>query len=467
MRGNIMQEMLLLDEPSILRLYKEMHDFSLLFVGPFFTIALVLEYLGEMDFLGMLKKLLIVVVFMNCFYEVHTKAVQVSLETASATLRKVSPNNLFLKSWAYSKVKTAKKEGPWAILERLVVPDINDLIASGLFVCAKGFTWLLRLIFSTVYHLSYVFSGLTALLYFLGWTKDAIKGTVQASFWCIVMPFVVVTILALVGNSVQDRVAAGQLAVSSIDSLVWLFGVTLMLLVSPAIAFGMVRGDGVHAFAPKMGGLLLSAGNTVMNTGRLIKAQGERAFKAIERSKFSPGFKALSAPKEKGPRLPMVDHKKLSGAAGSTPQAGNPGAATPVNQTSGPKLTAPGKTPSASPAGPSGQTHRSVPERLGTQGKSSVPTGNRGKIGSTPRSPHQVLNKQHVGPKAAQAAPNPHRRQTVPEKAHQAGPRGPYPSRGAGPKSLGPKNQSRTPTPHGSNKKGPPTRPTRRRDELR
>lgn len=259
MRGNILEEMLLLQDPSVFKLYKEMMSMAGYFIAPVFTIALIVEYFGNMDFGAVVTKLLIIVVFMGGFYQFHSKAVELSLETASYTLKKVSPRNLFVKKWNHVKVRTKKPE-KWRFLESFAIPNLNDLIATAFFLFAKVFIWLLKLIYSTVYHLTYVFSGVTAILYFLGWTKDALKGTVQASVWCMLLPFVVVAILALVGNSIDETALSGDLIIAKIDTIIWLFGVTLLLLLTPVITHAMVKGEGIHSFGAKMGAMVVSSG---------------------------------------------------------------------------------------------------------------------------------------------------------------------------------------------------------------
>ena len=67
----------------------------------------------------------------------------------------------------------------WNFIQSFAIPNLNDLIATIFSSFSKAFIWLLKLIYSSVYHLTYVFSGITAILYFLGWTKDSLKGTVQ------------------------------------------------------------------------------------------------------------------------------------------------------------------------------------------------------------------------------------------------------------------------------------------------
>lgn len=260
---NLLKEMLLIEEPSVFRLYNEMTEIAYYFVAPVFTIALILEYFGDMDFAGVVKKLLLITVFIGAFYQFHTKAVDLSLESATYTLKKVSPRNLFVKKWYYSKVRTTEKK-EWNFIQSIAIPNLNDLLSTAFFLLSKVFIWLLKLIYSSVYHLTYVFSGVTAILYFLGWTKDALKGTVQASLWCMAMPFVIVAILALVGNSIDESALHGELLVAKVDTIIWLFGVTLLLLISPLISYGMIKGDGIHSFGSKMGTMVVSSGMKTM-----------------------------------------------------------------------------------------------------------------------------------------------------------------------------------------------------------
>lgn len=260
---NILREMLLIDDPSIFRLYQELIKITNYFIAPVFTISLILEFFGEMNFASSVKKLFLVVIFMGAFYNFHSSATTIALDSANKTLRRVSPTNLFIKKWTQSKIKTKKHKG-WNALKDILIPNLNDLIGTSFFVLAKIFIWLLKLIYSSVYHLTYVFAGFTAILYFLGWTKDALKGTVQASIWCMAMPFVIVAILALVGNSIEDSALNGDLVIAKIDTIIWLFGVTLLLLISPLITYGMIRGDGIHSFGSKMGAMVVSSGLKAM-----------------------------------------------------------------------------------------------------------------------------------------------------------------------------------------------------------
>lgn len=269
---NLLSEMLLIEDASVFKLYKEIMSIATYFLAPVFTIALILEYFNEMNFGEVVKKLFLITIFMSVFYQIHTEGTKLSLEAASQTIKKVSPKNLFIKKWFEPKVKTKEKTS-WNSLEAIAIPNLNDLIATTFFVLSKVFIWLLKLIYSSVYHLTYVFSGLTAILYFLGWTKDSLKGTIQASLWCFLMPFVVVAILALVGNSIEESALNSEAVVSKVDTILWLFGITLLLLISPVIAYGMIKGDGVHSFGSKMGSMITTTSTKVI---RFIPTVGGR-----------------------------------------------------------------------------------------------------------------------------------------------------------------------------------------------
>ncbi|MBG59503.1 MAG: hypothetical protein CMJ16_03495 [Peredibacter sp.] len=327
MEANIIKDMLLIEDQSVFKLYREMMQIAGYFLAPVFTIALIIEFFGEMNFGSVVKKLVLISVFMGCFYALHTSAVKVSLATASKTLKQVSPNNFFIKKWHHVKVKTKKKKD-WSFAESFAIPNVNDLVATGFYVLSKIFIWLLKLIYSSVYHLTYIFAGVTAILYFLGWTKDAIKGTFQASLWCMILPFVLVAILALVGNSIDDKAQLGQLAFPEIDKIVWLFGVTLLLLISPLITYGMIKGDGIHSAGSKMGQMIVSSGtnalaampflmNSSKNITRGLKQSGtslfrEPSIRELIQKESSPDAKKLKLLDKKGSiKSPLEQGKSL------------------------------------------------------------------------------------------------------------------------------------------------------------
>lgn len=297
MKQDFLRNMLLIEEPSVFILYKEMTDIALLLLFPLFLVGLITEYFTDFQFADIIKKLFFVSLFISFFYQFHTKAVEVSLTSASETLTRISPNNIFQKRWTEGRIKTETKTS-WGWAKSFVVPNLNELIGTTLFVLAQVLLWILKLIYSTVYHLTYVFSGITAVMYFMGWTRDALKGTIQASIWCLLQPYVIVALLALVGNSINESMDSDGLVAGSMDGLIWLFGITFLMLASPLMTYGMVKGDGIHSFGSKVGAMtavgakkmmmypvlashLLSNSYNSMNRGA---AAGSRVFKGAQKS---------------------------------------------------------------------------------------------------------------------------------------------------------------------------------------
>ena len=133
MKADLIKGMLLIEEPSIYRLYEEMMQIANYFVAPVFMIALLIEYFGDYNFAGVVKKLLIITLFMSFFYQFHTHAVDVALESSSNLLQKVSPRNIFVKKWTEVKIKTKEKK-EWGLVEKFAIPNLNDIVATAFFL---------------------------------------------------------------------------------------------------------------------------------------------------------------------------------------------------------------------------------------------------------------------------------------------------------------------------------------------
>ena len=269
------REMLLIEEPTVKILKDELMTVAGWFILPSFVFALVMEYFGEFKFLEVVKKLILILVFIGSFYSFHTVGVDLSFKASQEILTKVSPQNIFMRKWTESKVKTAEKSN-WSMLEKFAIPNINDLIGTALFLMSKIFIWILKLVFSTVYHLTYVFAPLTAVLYFFPITRGSIAGTIQSSLWCMFMPIVLVSILAIVGNSIQVPAASGEISIVSIDHILWLFGVTFLLMMSPVLTLGILRGGGVALAGSAVGVMMTSGAMKILKGAESIaKSRGQ------------------------------------------------------------------------------------------------------------------------------------------------------------------------------------------------
>ena len=168
--NNPIADMLLIEEPGILNFYNELAHLAAIYLTPAFLMALLIEYFSDWNFPEVVRKLVIIVLFMSFFQTIHTTAVKVSFDTAYFTLKKVDPGNAFVRKWYHSKINT-KEDKSWNIIQKIVIPNLNDLLGTAFYLLARVSVWFLKLIYSTVYHLTYVFAPITALLYFFNWTN--------------------------------------------------------------------------------------------------------------------------------------------------------------------------------------------------------------------------------------------------------------------------------------------------------
>jgi hypothetical protein len=283
MSVGVLKSMLLLDEPNISGLRLGIENYSKAFILVSFTGALVWEFFNEMKFMGVVKNLVLALVFMGFFYQFHTEAVDLSFKASEALLREVSPRNIFLRPWSEVKVKTTETSN--SFVDKFIVPNLNDLLGTALFLLSKICIWILKLIYTTVYHFTYLFAPITAVLSFFPVSKGSMSGTITSSLWCILLPLVLVVFLALVGNAVQIPAQHGELAISSMDHLIWIFGITLLMLLAPSFTFSLIKGsvastaDAIGLKMTGMGAKALIAPTVIY--GMVQKFKSNAAKKAI------------------------------------------------------------------------------------------------------------------------------------------------------------------------------------------
>jgi len=284
---NVIQDFLLIENHQIFKLYQEFLKISLMLVGPCFLVAICIEFLGGNQFTEVLKKLVIIILFMNFFYSFHKEVTYTGLKLASTTIKKISPNNFFLKGAWSKKVETKYNFKSLLNGSIFYANIVNDIVTEVLYVLCHIFLWLLKLIFSTVYHFTYLFSAVSALLYFFNWTSKSLVGTFQSSLWCTLMPFFVISIFILVSETITFNSLKGETI--SFKELIWLFGVCLLLFMSPLIVFAFVKGEGIASFGAKMGQSIVSAGMTAMTMMPLYYRRMQFGHKMA--SQFGNAFK--------------------------------------------------------------------------------------------------------------------------------------------------------------------------------
>lgn len=277
---SIIHEMLLIDDPSILAIKNGMAKISGWFVFPAFIFSLLLEYFGEMKFYEVVKKLILVLVFMTFFYAIHKEGVELSLSGSVELLKEVSPRNLFIKKWTQVKMRTkedVKKDNSFLkSVENFIVPNFNDYVATIFFVLSKLCLLVVRLVYSTVYHLTYIFAPITALLFFFPVTRGALSGTIISSLWCMLMPFVLVAIFAIIGNSFTSFANNGESIISSLDQVLWFFGLCFLIALSPVFTMGLLKGAGVSMSGTASTMLMLNSGTKILSALPMFGNKGIR-----------------------------------------------------------------------------------------------------------------------------------------------------------------------------------------------
>jgi len=279
----MIESLLLIQEPSVMKLFREINSLSLSLFPVCITLACIAEYIGSVNFYKLTQKVVIVFFILIFFEPLHKRVIDISLNGSEELISKVSPQNPFMKKFyekKYSKNKVKNKD----FLSKFVLPNLHELVSTSMYVLIKIFMWLLKLIYSSVYHLTYVFSSISALLYLFSWTSHSMKGIVSSTLWCMLMPFVIVSMLVLVGNTITMSAPSNSVGLSDIELLIWLFGITILLLISPLITLNIVKSDGFAGVSSQMGAISLT-GITYAKTragkiqNKITSLNKKRAFK--------------------------------------------------------------------------------------------------------------------------------------------------------------------------------------------
>jgi len=248
-----MEQILLIKEPAIEKLFIELKEIARYAILPAFALGLLKEYATDFNFIGVLKALIISVLFLTYFPKIHTDATRASLDVATKVLNKISPNNKF-----FGVVKDEKENK--SLFETLL-GGFEDLVANFFYFLSRIFSFLLKLIYSSVFYLTYVFSGISAVLYLAGF-RGSISGMVKSSIWCLILPFILVCIIAIVGNSVNFSETS---ALNGIEKILWLFGVNLLMLIAPAFTFSLIKDANISASGSVFSSLNIKGGKNTLN----------------------------------------------------------------------------------------------------------------------------------------------------------------------------------------------------------
>lgn len=272
--SNLLKNLLLNSNPKIMGLSEYLAQSSLFFVLPAFYIGMIVEYFTNFDFKSVAKRTLIAFLAIKLFFPIYTGAVDVSLKTSSEILSKYSSQNKFLSAYQNAAVASNSKAGVWDRLKSIVSIIMNDPIVVFIFITSYTSFFLLTQLYSLVYHLGIAFFGVCAVLSILPITQRSLTGAVYTGFWCVLMPFVVMIVLALIGDSDAFLKDYSGGIVQNLESLIQLLVMTILLLLTPVITTKILNGTGLNAVADNLGQMAAMAtliGGTKVVTSAVAK----------------------------------------------------------------------------------------------------------------------------------------------------------------------------------------------------
>lgn len=293
---NLLKNLLLVTNPRVMGLSEYLAQSALLFVLPAFYIGMIVEYFTNFDFKSVAKRSLVAFLAIKLFLPIYTGAVDVSLQASSRLLSKYSSQNKFLSAYQSAAVATNGKAGVWERLKNIVSIIMNDPIVVFIFIMSYTAFFLLTQLYSLVYHLGIAFFGLCAVLSILPITQKSLTGAVYAGLWCVLMPFVVTIVLALIGDSDAFLKNYSGGIVQNLESLIQLLVMTILLLLTPVFTTKILNGTGLSSVAENLGQMAAMA--TLMGGTKLVAGYAAKGGSALHGATTKPllnhGKKKLS-----------------------------------------------------------------------------------------------------------------------------------------------------------------------------
>ncbi len=253
--SSMLKDLLLITNPKVLGLSEYLNQAALLFVMPAFYIGIIVEYFTNFDFKSVVKRSVIAFLAIKLLVPIHVAAVDTSLKVSSELLSKYSSQNKFLMAYQNAKSEPAAgaKSGVWSKLTSIVKMVVDDPIVMIIFILSYVAFFLLTQLYSLIYHLTIAMCGLCAVLSILPITSRSLNGAVKTSLWCIIMPFVVTIVLALIGDSDAFFKTYSGGIVQNLESLIQLLVMTIILLLTPLITSKVMSESGMSGIAENIG----------------------------------------------------------------------------------------------------------------------------------------------------------------------------------------------------------------------
>lgn len=253
--SSMLKDLLLNTNPNVLGLSNYLNQSALLFLLPAFYIGMIVEYFTNFDFKNVAKRSVIAFLAIKLLVPIHIEAVDTSLKVSSELLGRYSPQNKFVIAYQNARGESIDgvKIGVWSRLTSIVKMVVDDPIVTIIFLSSYVAFFLLTQLYSLTYHLAIALFGLCAVLSILPITSKSLTGAMKTSLWCIIMPFVVAIVLALIGDSDAFFKTYSGGIVQNLESLIQLLVMTIILLMTPMITSKIMSDSGVSSVAENIG----------------------------------------------------------------------------------------------------------------------------------------------------------------------------------------------------------------------
>ncbi len=253
--ASMLKDLLLMTNPKVLGLSQYLNQSALLFLLPAFYIGMCVEYFTNFDFKSVAKRSIIAFLAIKLLVPIHVEGVDTSLKISSEIISRYSPQNKFLSAYQNAKSENGEvtKTGVWGKLTSIVKMVVDDPIVMIIFLLSYVAFFLLTQLYSLIYHLAIALFGLCAVLSILPITSKSLIGAVKTSLWCMIMPFVVAIVLALIGDSDAFFKTYSGGIVQNLESLIQLLVMTIILLLTPLITSKVMNDSGISSVAENIG----------------------------------------------------------------------------------------------------------------------------------------------------------------------------------------------------------------------
>jgi hypothetical protein len=296
-------DLILFDSPKLVKMATELSHITWEIIPVIFLMAVIGKYFTDMDWKSLLKKLFISSLLLTFFTGFHKEAVFTSIKLAEDTIlkrSKVSIDLFKLSKPEKQKVQKIKKniekrdknlyESIKSVPEALfsygasLAEEITTGVGYVLPLLVDLFAWvaflLIKIVFSGVFHLTYVFTGLVALLYLFDFGDKALKGMLISSVWCMIFPFVLCASIFFLGSTVGEIDSSGRglmnLALTIISSTFFIF--------TPVITLKLISGlgvvEGITEWGAKVGMGAVALGGAFAFAGLKSKASSAKSIYA-------------------------------------------------------------------------------------------------------------------------------------------------------------------------------------------